>query len=421
MAGPMAATSTTRSSTRRSALAAALVLLQALASNALAQAPADTARAGPPRRTAPASKPAAGFTEAASRAAAARDSGATEEAIRWYRRATAARPGWDEGWWYIGALSYELKRPVEAATAFGRFVSLKPESGPGWALRGLSEFDAKRYDAAMRHLARGLSLGTVGNAEIRDAVYYTMAVLRMRASQFELATEPLSALARVKEPTPALLGACGVFVLRLPMLPADVPAEKRDLLDAAGRAAFAALGLKPDAAKLFDEALARFPTVPNLHYAYGAYLLSQGEQHADAALTQLRLEIEGNPGSVYAPLELAFELLKRGQHQDALGYAQSAVRLAPQLFAGHHALGRALLETGDVPGAVRELEEAVRLAPESPEMRAALARAYVMAGRRQDAERERAVYQKLQVEREKKRLPGFAREDTITPGPAPRR
>jgi Flp pilus assembly protein TadD len=120
-----------------------------------------------------------------------------------------------------------------------------------------------------------------------------------------------------------------------------------------------------------------------------------------------------NPSSVYAPLEIAFELLKRGEHAEALPYAESAVRIAPGLFAGHHALGRALLETGAVPSAVRELEEAVRLAPQSPEMRATLARAYVMAGRRDDAERVREVYKRLQLDRETVRLPGFAREDTI--------
>ena len=55
----------------------------------------------------------------------------------------------------------------------------------------------------------------------------------------------------------------------------------------------------------------------------------------------------------------------------------------------------------------------MRLAPQSPEMRAALARAYVMAGRRADAEKVREEYKRLQVDRETKRLPGFAREDTI--------
>jgi predicted Zn-dependent protease len=197
------------------------------------------------------------------------------------------------------------------------------------------------------------------------------------------------------------------------MLPEEVPAAKRELVQAAGRAGFAALALKPDGRALFEELLSRYPTTPNLHYAYGGYLLQQGQDNADAALEAFRKEIEIDPRAVYPRLEIAFELLKRGEHAAALPHAEEATRLAPGLFAGHHALGRALIEVGQVPRGIAELEEAVRLAPDSPDMRAALARAYVTAGRRADAEKERDVYRRLQLEREKNRLPGFAREDTL--------
>jgi tetratricopeptide (TPR) repeat protein len=398
------------------ALAAVLfpVLVAGSVSPLLAQAALPTPGAGEKAKaTGRAGAPQVPFEEVSRRATAARDGGDTREAIRWYREGVRLHPAWDEGWWYLGALSYEQGLGAQAARAFSRFVAQKPDSGAGWALRGLSEFQAKSYDASMRHLARGLSLGSVGNAEIRDAVYYHMAVLRIRASQFELAVEPLSALARAKAETPELVAACGVFLLRMPMLPTDVPEDSRELVQSAGRAAFAALGLKAGASERFDEALARHPDTPNLHYGYGAYLLQQGDEHAAAALAEFKREIETNPSSVYAPLEIAFELLKRGEHAEALPYAESAVRIAPGLFAGHNALGRALVETGAIPRGVRELEEAVRLAPESPEMRAALARAYVMAGRREDAERVREEYKRLQTDRETRRLPGFAREDTI--------
>ncbi|HXK08942.1 MAG TPA: tetratricopeptide repeat protein [Vicinamibacteria bacterium] len=364
--------------------------------------------AAPARET-----PSVSFEEASRRAAAARDTGDPAEAVRWYREGVRLRPDWDEGWWYIGALSYERHDSSQAARAFGRFVALKPDSGPGWALRGLVEFDRRHYDLSMRYLAHGLSLGSVGNAEIRDVVYYDMAVLRLRAGQFPLASEPLAALARAKTETPALVTACGLFVLGMAMLPEDVPAEKQELVQAAGRAGFSALGLKREARPRFEELLARYPDTPNLHYGYGSYLLQLGADYAAPALDAFRKEIEVDPKAVYPRLEIAFELMKQGEHAAALPYAEEATRLAPGLFAAHHALGRALLETGQVPRGVSELERAVRLAPESPDMRAALARAYVMAGRREDAEKERDAYRRLQVAREKDRLPGFAREDTI--------
>ena len=102
--------------------------------------------------------PAGTFTEAVEKAAAARD-GRPEEALRWYREAVRLRPAWDEGWWWIGALSYERGDHEESARAFGRFVELKPDAGPGWALLGLSEFERGRYDAALAHLTRGSRSG----------------------------------------------------------------------------------------------------------------------------------------------------------------------------------------------------------------------------------------------------------------------
>jgi Flp pilus assembly protein TadD len=97
--------------------------------------------------------------------------------------------------------------------------------------------------------------------------------------------------------------------------------------------------------------------------------------------------------------------MKGGEHVAAVPYAEEAVRLAPGLFAAHHALGRALLEAGDVERATRELEAAVRLAPDVPEPRAALARVYVMSGRRADAQQQREAFERLRAQRAAARAP----------------
>jgi tetratricopeptide (TPR) repeat protein len=368
-----------------------------------------------------AAKPSAaeGFEEAARRAALAREAGDVDEAIRGYRRGTALRPTWDEGWWYVGALSYESRRPAEAAEAFRRFVALKPDSGPGWAMRGLAEFDAARYDAAIAHLAKALRLGSVGNLEIRDSVYHHLAVLRIRRGQFELAVEPLTTLAQTKPETPSLVTACGLLLVREARLPAEVPAGRRALVEAAGRAAYAAMAGKPEARERFEDAIRRFPREPGLHYGYGGWLRQLGADHSPAAIEQFRREIEVDPRAVYPRLEIAFEFMKQGEHRSAVPYAEEAARLAPALFAPHFALGRALVETGQLERGIAAFEEAVRLAPDVAETRTALARAYVQAGRRADAERERLAVQKLQARREASGVPAFAREETVKETPAP--
>jgi tetratricopeptide (TPR) repeat protein len=359
------------------------------------------------------------FDEAARRAAVARDAGQTDEAIRWYRRGTALRPAWDEGWWYLGALSYERQRPADAAEAFRRFVALKPDSGAGWAMRGLAEFDAGRYDAARPHLAKSLRLESVGNLEIRNSVYHRLALLHIRDGRFELAVEPLTTLARTQPESPSLVAACGLTLLREPYLPSEIPAGKREVVEAAGRAAYSAMGGKPEARERFGAALRRFPRTPGLHYGYGAWLRQQGVDKAQEAIEEFRKEIEVDPKAVYPRLEIAFELMKQGEHAAAVPYAEAAVRLAPALFVPHFALGRALVETGDLQRGIASFEKAVSLAPDVPETHAALARAYVQAGRRADAEREKLAFQKLQEGRDGSKLPAFAREEAAREGPKP--
>ncbi len=358
-----------------------------------------------------ASDPAVAFDGAARRAAAAREKGDVDEAIRWYRQGAALRPGWDEGWWYLGALSYERRRAREAADAFARFVVLKPDSGPGWAMRGLAEFDAGAYPAARQHLAKGLRLGSVGNLEIRNSVYHTLALLHIRDGRFELAVEPLTTLARTQPEGPSLVAACGLLLLRMASLPSDIPADKREVVEAAGRAAYCAMGNKPEARERFEEALRRFPSTPGLHYGYGGYLRQQGADQSKAAIEQFEEEIEVDPKAVYARLEIAFELMKQGEHKGALPYARDAARLAPALFVPQFALGRALVGAGQLEAGIAAFEKAVSLAPDVPEARAALARAYVQAGRPADAERQKLEFEKLQAERDGPRLPAFARDD----------
>jgi tetratricopeptide (TPR) repeat protein len=104
-----------------------------------------------------------------------------------------------------------------------------------------------------------------------------------------------------------------------------------------------------------------------------------------------------------AHLEIAFELILRGEHSAARPFAERAAALAPGLFAARNAKGRVLVELGELETGILALEEAVRLAPESPEVHFALARAYSKAGRAEDAARERDTFARLDRERREKR------------------
>ncbi|PYU88166.1 MAG: hypothetical protein DMG08_26565, partial [Acidobacteria bacterium] len=135
-----------------------------------------------------------------------------------------------------------------------------------------------------------------------------------------------------------------------------------------------------------------FPDTPNVHYSFGVFLLAEDPV---AALEEFRRELRISPNHVPARLQIAFEYIKRNEHEKGLAYAQEAVKLSPDSFAARNALGRILLEMEQTQRAIEELEAGLELAPDSPEMHFAVARAYERAGRKDDAARAREEFKKL--------------------------
>jgi tetratricopeptide (TPR) repeat protein len=333
------------------------------------------------------------FDELAQRAHAAREAGRFQEAIGLYQQALGLRPTWSEGWWYLGTIFYGQNRYEEAVAPLRRLVALEPEGGAGWALLGLSEYQIREYDRALEHLQRAQVFRNSINPQLWQVARFRLALLLTRFQQFNAAVLYLNALARDRGDNPTLIEALGITTLALPYLPIELPPDKREIAMIAGRAQYhVALRDFEEAGRHFQQLVAQYPTTPNVHYAYGVFLLRDRQ---DAAIEEFKKEIELSPSHVSARLQIAFEYLRRDDAQAGLAYAREAVRLAPHSFAARNAYGRCLLATGDVTGAIRELEEGVRLAPDSPETRYALARAYTRAGRKDEAARERAEFAKL--------------------------
>ncbi len=378
--------------------------------------PAETTAGKTPRAAVVPPASSLSFEQVSANASRAREAGAADEAVRWYRRGVRMRPRWDEGSWYLATLLYELDRYPEARDAFQRFLALKPQPGPGWALRGLCEFELTEYAASLAHLSKWLAEGALGNDETRRVALYHLSLLRVRGGQFELALEPVTLLCRYGPETPQLVRLAGLMLLRRKSFPDEVAEKDQELVDLAGRASFSWLAQRVEEAQArFKELIARYPDAPNAHYCYGLFLRSQG---SDEALAEFQRELAVQPASVYPRLELAFELIKRGDHAAAQPFAEESVKLAPGLFAAHNALGRILVELGQLPRGISELQEAARLAPDSPEMYFALARAYARAGRQAEAEQARLTFQRLTQARRAKDKPGMVRSDAATPGPS---
>ncbi len=375
----------TAASTRRLALAA-LVLVP--------PPPVPAQSASPPAPSAPGT---AGFDEVARQAAAAREADRIDDAARLYLQGVQLRPAWEEGWWYLATLYYDKERWTAGRDAFRRFLELKPDTGPGWVFRGLCEYQLEDYAPALEHLRKGVSLGLGENAELLRVASYHVAVLHIRAGEFERAAQGLNRLARNEPESPRLGEALGLMTLRIARLPGGTPPDQKELILAAGHATYLHLDKRPgEAQTAYQDLVRRYPAAPYVHYAYGVFLLNQS---SEGALEEFAKEIAIQPSSVYPYLEVAFERLRRGEPQLALPPAETAVRLAPRLFAAHNALGRALVDTGATERGLQELEEAATLAPDSPEMFFSLARAYSKAGRKEDADRARERFADLDRKR----------------------
>ena len=345
-------------------------------------------------QTTPAPHPGEPFEAIAERAATARETGRLDEALRLYRQALALRNGdWDEGQWYVATILYELDRHAEARDAFAELLQRQPGHAGARGLKGLCEFALGRYDKALIDLVEADKAGVSQSPGIAAVVHYHAAILLTRFGDFEVGYKLLARLATEAATTPQLVEAFGLNVLRMPVLPAEIPADVRQRVTLAGRAGYAmATRNVAAAATALDELVSRYPTTPHVHYARGVFRLTEDP---DRALDDFRRELEISPSHVPARLQITFELLKRGDAAAARRIAEEAATLAPEYFAARLAFGQTLLETDDVDRAIAELERAATLEPSSPQTHFMLARAYTRAGRTADAERARAEFNRL--------------------------
>jgi tetratricopeptide (TPR) repeat protein len=362
----------------RIALALALVLLTAGSARAQPAAP----------------PPSGAFGDLARRADEARAAGRLDEAAALYRQALAARPRWAEGLWALGTIAYEQDRFAECRDVFSRLAAVQPKMAAAWALRGLCEFRLGAYARARTHLGKAVELGLPPREGLSQAVLFHQALLLTQEGAFDLAIAPLSQILQLQPSSPELDVACGLVLLRRPLLPASIPRADLDLVRQAGEAYCAHLARHPEqAVPRFDALVRQHPRERYLHYGRGLALAQQGS--ADA-IAEFRKEIELFPDDVLARVELAFGLLTRGREAEAVAPAEEAARLAPGLFVTHLVLGRALAATGRLERGIRELETAAAMEPRIPEVQLALARAYAQAGRKQEAARANAAFQSLQ-------------------------
>lgn len=314
-----------------------------------------------------------------------------DDAIAVYKKGVALRPSWDEGWWYLGTLYYDLDQYPAGRDAFKHLTLIKPQVAAAWALLGLCEYETRDYANSLKHLGRGITLGVDTEQNISDVVHYHFALLLTRNGQFEQAMKTLGLFAQRNLDQPDYVEAMGIAALRKPLLPTELPPSEREMVLDVGRAMYDATALKTVvAAAEFKTVVQKYSTQPNIHYLYGSFLLFSD---VDAGVAELKRELEVSPTHVPTLVTLASEYLKVQDYKTGLPFAEKAVDANPTSFPAHAVLGRILCEGGiDEPRGVKELEKARALEPASPQVHMALATAYAKVGRKDDAAKERQEF-----------------------------
>ena len=333
------------------------------------------------------------FDSASKAATEARTQNRDEEALGLYRKAVGLRPSWAEGWWFLGELLYDQNQYAEARDALRRLIEIDHNSGPGFALLGLCEFETKEYGKSLNHIYEARRLGLGDDPQVRRVVLFHEMLLLTWLKEYENAMQVLMDVVKDGGSGESVIEAAGIAGLRRPIFPEELPPGDKDLIERAGRAVCAMALRDPTAAqKYFAELIAAYPNAPNVHYLYGSYLSASDR---DAGLREYQKELELNPKHPEALATVALEYEARGDLDTAISYARRSVEADPQFFGAHAVLGKLLANAGKVDEGIKELEIARKQAPDSPQVHFSLATAYSLAGKKEEAARERAEFARL--------------------------
>jgi len=348
-----------------------------------------------PAQTRPASP--SSFAALAAKADAARDAERLDEALVLYRKALALRPSWAEGWWSLGTIEYDQNAYTQAARAFQKVTALEVKNGTAYAMLGLCEFELGRNALALQHIQKGKNLGLQKNAALWNVVLYHEGVLLQRKGSFQAAQETLEELCLRGGQDDQVANVLGMTLLRLTAKnPPALGSSDADVVARIGRAECLAGQKKYDEARPgFEEAVKDHPNYPNVHYAYGLFLLEIRD--LAGGVEQLKQEVRNNPDNVLARLRIAAAQYKEDSAA-GIPYAEEAVKVAPQLGFAHYLLGLLLLDTDNYERALPELKIAQKAFPREAKLYLALGSAYSRAGRKQDAARARSMFERLTKE-----------------------
>jgi tetratricopeptide (TPR) repeat protein len=160
----------------------------------------------------------------------------------------------------------------------------------------------------------------------------------------------------------------------------------------------------PAAKTELERAVRLNPRLPTAHSLYGRSLLALGEQQA--AERAFREELDLNVNDFEANLQLGNVRKGAQKLAEASTYLERATTIRPNDLTARKLLASLRLQTGRIDDAVVMLEALAKDAPDQIEVHVQLATAYNRLKRKEDADRERAIVDRLNAEVQAKQRGG---------------
>ena len=151
-----------------------------------------------------------------------------------------------------------------------------------------------------------------------------------------------------------------------------------------------------EAGKEFARALELNPNNAAVYFGYCEYLAAAGKQ--DQSYTELRKALVLDPLSAGNLFLLGFPLYLKHDFEGALAADREAMRVYPEFWGPHMAVGYTHLAGNRMEQAIEEFEKARRLNPEATINTSGLAMAYAQSGHRDEALKILAEMQKMSSE-----------------------
>jgi tetratricopeptide (TPR) repeat protein len=140
------------------------------------------------------------------------------------------------------------------------------------------------------------------------------------------------------------------------------------------------------------------PALPEVYAYYGVALLSTGDQAA--AQEAFEHALRDDPNNFDANLRMGMLLRKDEKYDQALKYIHHALEIRPGDVGVRYQIASIEMSVGQVKEARGHLESLVAEAPNFTEAHVSLATAYYREKRKADGDRERAIVEKLNAEKQ---------------------